>query len=55
LPVEDVTRFQAEFLTDLRAKHADILTSIRETGALNDTEPLDAALKSFLGTFATSN
>jgi F-type H+-transporting ATPase subunit alpha len=55
IPVEDVTRFQAEFLTDVRAKHADILTSIRETGALNDTEPLDAALKSFLDTFATSN
>ncbi|HWD95646.1 MAG TPA: F0F1 ATP synthase subunit alpha [Acidimicrobiales bacterium] len=55
LPVEDVTRFQAEFLTDLRAKHADILTSIRETAALNDTAPLDAALKSFLDTFATSN
>jgi F-type H+-transporting ATPase subunit alpha len=55
IPVEDVTRFQAEFLTDLRAKHADILTSIRETAALNDTEPLDAALTSFLNTFATSN
>ncbi len=55
IPVEDVTRFQSEFLTDVRAKHADILTSIRETGALNDTEPLDAALKSFLDTFATSN
>jgi F-type H+-transporting ATPase subunit alpha len=55
IPVEDVTRFQAEFLTDIRAKHADILTSIRETGALSDTEPLDAALKSFLDTFATSN
>jgi F-type H+-transporting ATPase subunit alpha len=55
LPIEDVQRFQAEFLTDLRAKHADILTSIRETKALNDTEPLDNALTSFLGTFATSN
>ncbi len=55
IPVEDVQRFQAEFLTDLRAKHADILTSIRETKALNDTEPLDHALTSFLGTFATSN
>ena len=55
IPVEDVRRFQAEFLTDLRAKHADILTSIRETKALNDTEPLDGALTSFLGTFATSN
>ncbi len=55
IPVEDVRRFQAEFLTDLRAKHADILTSIRETKALNDTEPLDGALTSFLSTFATSN
>jgi F-type H+/Na+-transporting ATPase subunit alpha len=55
IPIEDVQRFQAEFLTDLRAKHADILTSIRETKALNDTEPLDNALTSFLGTFATSN
>ncbi|HEV7958041.1 MAG TPA: F0F1 ATP synthase subunit alpha [Acidimicrobiales bacterium] len=55
IPIEDVRRFEAEFLTDVRAKHADILTSIRETKALNDTEPLDNALKTFLGTFATSN
>ena len=55
VPVEDVTRFGTEFLTDLRAKHADILSTIRETNALNDTETLDAALKSFLDSFATSN
>jgi F-type H+-transporting ATPase subunit alpha len=55
IPVEDVTRFEAEFLTDMRAKHADILSNIRETLALNDTEALDAALKSFLDSFATSN
>ncbi len=55
IPVEDVTRFEAEFLTDMRAKHADILASIRETKALSDTEALDAALKSFVASFATSN
>ncbi|HEY1825500.1 MAG TPA: F0F1 ATP synthase subunit alpha [Acidimicrobiales bacterium] len=55
IPVEDVTRFEAEFLTDLRAKHADILAGIRDTKALNDTEALDAALKFFVASFATSN
>jgi F-type H+-transporting ATPase subunit alpha len=55
VPVEDVVRFGAEFLTDMRAKHTDILSTIKETSALNDTESLDAALKSFLDSFATSN
>jgi F-type H+-transporting ATPase subunit alpha len=55
IPVEDVTRFQAEFLTDLRAKHPDVLAKIRETTTLSDTDQLDAGLKSFLAAFATSN
>ncbi|MGA2123712.1 MAG: F0F1 ATP synthase subunit alpha [Acidimicrobiales bacterium] len=55
IPVEDVTRFEAEFLTDMRAKHADILANIRDTKQLNDTDALDAALTSFLASFATSN
>jgi len=55
IPVEDVTRFQAEFLTDLRAKHPDVLAAIRETTTLSDTDRLDAALKTFLAAFATSN
>jgi F-type H+-transporting ATPase subunit alpha len=55
IPVTDVIRFEAEFLTDLRAKHADLLAQIRDTKALTDTDTLDAALKSFLGSFATSN
>jgi F-type H+-transporting ATPase subunit alpha len=55
IPVTDVTRFEAEFLTDLRAKHADLLAQIRDTKALSDTDTLDAALKSFLASFATSN
>jgi F-type H+-transporting ATPase subunit alpha len=55
IPVSDVIRFEAEFLTDLRAKHADLLAQIRETKTLTDTDTLDAALKSFLDSFATSN
>jgi F-type H+-transporting ATPase subunit alpha len=55
VPVEDVVRFGAEFLTDMRAKHADILNDIKTTSAVNDTEALDAALKSFLDSFAVSN
>jgi F-type H+-transporting ATPase subunit alpha len=55
VPVEDVVRFGAEFLTDMRAKHADVLSNIKETSAVNDTEALDAALKSFLDSFAVSN
>jgi F-type H+-transporting ATPase subunit alpha len=55
IPVSDVIRFEAEFLTDLRAKHADLLAQIRDTKTLSDTDTLDAALKSFLGSFAVSN
>jgi F-type H+-transporting ATPase subunit alpha len=55
IPVSDVIRFEAEFLTDLRAKHADLLAQIRDTKALTDTDSLDAALKSFLDSFAPSN
>ncbi len=55
IPVEDVVRFGAEFLTDMRAKHADILSNIKESSVLNDTEALDAALKLFLDSFAPSN
>jgi F-type H+-transporting ATPase subunit alpha len=55
VPVEDVTRFEAELMTDFRAKHADLLKEIRDTLALADTEKLDAALKSFLDSFAPSH
>jgi F-type H+-transporting ATPase subunit alpha len=53
--VEDVTRFEAELMTDFRAKHADLLKEIRDTLALPDTAKLDAALKSFLDSFAPSH
>jgi F-type H+-transporting ATPase subunit alpha len=55
IPVTDVTRFEAEFLTDFRAKHSDLLAQIRDTKALPDTDKLDAAIKSFVDSFAVSN
>ena len=55
VPVEDVTRFEAELMTDFRAKHADLLKEIRDTLALPDTAKLDVALKSFLDSFAPSH
>ncbi len=55
VPVEDVRRFEAELLTDLRAKHEDLLAHIRDTATLPDTDLLDGALQSFADSFAPSN
>ncbi len=55
VPVPDVRRFEAELLTTFRAKHADLLTQIRTTGQLPDTDTLDAALKAFVDGFAPGN
>jgi F-type H+-transporting ATPase subunit alpha len=54
LPVRDVQRFEAEFLNELKANAADILTAIRETGVVSDeTEgKLKAALDDFVKKFA---
>ena len=54
IPVADVRRFEAELLTTLRTKHADLLEQIRTTGALPDTDKIDAALTQFVNGFATS-
>jgi len=55
IPVDDVRRFESELLTTFRAKHAELLDQIRTTGTLPDTDAIDAALRSFLDSFATSN
>ncbi|HEV2428080.1 MAG TPA: F0F1 ATP synthase subunit alpha, partial [Acidimicrobiales bacterium] len=55
IPVEDVRRFESELLTMFRAKHADLLATIRDTGALPDAEALDGAMRAFVDGFATSN
>ena len=55
IPVGDVRRFEAEMLTTFRATHPDLLGQIRTTGTLPDAVQLDAALKSFVDSFAVSH
>jgi len=54
VPVDAVTRFESAMLADLRANHADVLTTIRETKDLGDEVKgkLKAALDQFVKTFA---
>ncbi|MGN6722102.1 MAG: F0F1 ATP synthase subunit alpha [Marmoricola sp.] len=57
VPVDDVLRFEGEFLDYLRLSHAGILSTIRETTKFeDDTEAaLAAAYDSFLDQFETSD
>ncbi|MBN8809575.1 MAG: F0F1 ATP synthase subunit alpha [Sphingomonas sp.] len=54
IPVDAVTRYEAAMLADLRANHADVLKSIRDTKDLGDDarKGLTAALDAFAKTFA---
>jgi F-type H+-transporting ATPase subunit alpha len=49
VPVEDIRRYESEFLDNLRRNHAGILTTIRETKDLSDDTI--GALKDAVGTF----
>jgi F-type H+/Na+-transporting ATPase subunit alpha len=49
VPVEDIRRFETEFLENLRRNHEGILTTIRETKDLSDDTI--GALKDAVGTF----
>jgi F-type H+/Na+-transporting ATPase subunit alpha len=49
VPVEDVSRFEAEFLDEVGRKHQGIYDSIRETGDLS--EDTDTALKDAIDQF----
>jgi F-type H+/Na+-transporting ATPase subunit alpha len=53
VPVEDVRRFEAEFLDDLQRNDAGIYDAIRETGDLKDDTvvALKDAIERFRGTF----
>ncbi len=53
VPIEDVKRFEAEFLDELQRNHAGILAAIRETGELNDDTvvALKDAINQFRSTF----
>jgi F-type H+-transporting ATPase subunit alpha len=56
VPVDDVLRFEGEFLDYLRRSHDGILSTIRETGTFSDdtSEALSGAYDSFLDLFETS-
>ncbi|MCP2254091.1 F-type H+-transporting ATPase subunit alpha [Prauserella aidingensis] len=56
IPVEDTARFNTELLENMRHKHADVLTEIRETGKWSDelAEKVAAAATEFKKGFTTS-
>jgi F-type H+/Na+-transporting ATPase subunit alpha len=56
VPVEDIGRFEDEFLDYLQRSHAGIYDAIRETGQMSDdtTTALKDAIEEFRGTFETS-
>src|SRR4029450_13708195 len=55
VPVEDVRRFEAEFLDYLRREHSGLLQSIAETGLLDDdtNAALEDAIRAFKEQFET--
>ncbi len=50
VPVDAVTRFETGLLGHVRSEHGDVLTSIRDTGALSDD--VTAKLKDLIGAYA---
>jgi len=54
VPVPDVRRFEAELLDYMRTRHADLVATIRDSGALPDEAALEAAVAAFAAGFAPS-
>ena len=54
IAINDVNRFESQFLDHVRDTHADILADIRDTGALSDEteKKLEEAASAFVKTFA---
>ncbi|MCX2933608.1 F0F1 ATP synthase subunit alpha [Mycobacterium sp. CVI_P3] len=57
VPVEDVARFESEFLEHVKASHADILTGIKESKKLSEEaeEKLVSVINDFKRGFAASD
>jgi F-type H+-transporting ATPase subunit alpha len=51
VPVAEVRRFESEVREFFRSNASDLLKSIRDTGALPDTDAIDAKLRRFLEVF----
>ncbi|WP_018930778.1 F0F1 ATP synthase subunit alpha [Gracilibacillus lacisalsi] len=54
IPVEDITRFEDEFLTWLDSNKPELLTTIKETGTLADDADMSGAVEEFKKTFVVS-
>ena len=56
VPLEDIKRFEAEFLENVEREHAGIMTTIRETAELSDDTvgALEKAVDKFKRSFMTS-
>ncbi|NJP37393.1 F0F1 ATP synthase subunit alpha [Alkalicoccus luteus] len=55
IEVEDVRRFEAELYTFLEHNKKDLLSHIKDTGALADDEAMTGAIDEFKKTFQSSN
>ncbi|MFI5045162.1 MAG: F0F1 ATP synthase subunit alpha, partial [Acidimicrobiales bacterium] len=55
IPVADVGAFEAGLLDWVRTRSADVLDSIRETGAIGDVEAFEAIVKAFAAQFTPSS
>lgn len=54
IPVADITRFENEMITWLDHNKKDLLTTIKETGNLADTNEMNNAIEEFKKTFVIS-
>ena len=54
LPIDDVRRFESELLDWFRTRQAGVLSEIRATGAIADTEDFDARVAAFKERFEPS-
>ena len=55
IPVPEVQRFERELRAYFRAKHADLLEQIRDTGQLPDESAMDAAISELKKAFVTDD
>jgi F-type H+/Na+-transporting ATPase subunit alpha len=54
IPVSDVQRFEAELIEYFTSRHADLVESIRTTGAISDVAAFELGIKEFAERFTPS-
>jgi F-type H+-transporting ATPase subunit alpha len=54
VPVDDVSRFEAELIEWFRTRHSDILDAIASSGKIPDEDALEEGVKAFAEQFQTT-